>query len=61
MPRNPIRASGRRQLIRKDYVIRFCRSNLRRGTIMSGKAIAVKKYVVKLSEDERNQLGAGGN
>jgi hypothetical protein len=23
---------------------------------MSGKAIAVKKYVVKLSEDERNQL-----
>src|SRR6266849_6267739 len=34
----------------------FLSQQLATETMMAGKEIAVKKYVVKLSEDERNQL-----
>jgi hypothetical protein len=41
-------ASGRLQRIWKERLIRFCRNESRRGTVMAGKAISVKKYVVSL-------------
>src|SRR5215831_2751251 len=50
---------GRRrplQPIRKDLVIRFRRQRLAREAIMAAKEISVKKYVVRLSGEERERL-----
>src|SRR5262245_59321238 len=41
------------QPIRKDLVIRFRRQRLAREAIMAAKEISVKKYVVRLSGEER--------
>src|SRR5262249_13712134 len=43
--------------IRKDLVIRFRRQRLAREAIMAAKEISVKKYVVRLSGEERERLG----
>src|SRR5262245_40791226 len=45
------------QPIRKDLVIRFRRQRLAREAIMAAKEISVKKYVVRLSGEERERLG----
>src|SRR5205823_7168961 len=51
------RASSRPlQPIRKDLVIRFRRQRLAREAIMAAKEISVKKYVVRLSGEERERL-----
>src|SRR5258707_14161119 len=42
----------------KDLVIRFCRHYWRRRVIMAAKEISVKRYVVRLSAHEREQLEA---
>src|SRR6516162_9213457 len=44
------------QPIRKDLVIRFRRQRLAREAIMAAKEISVKKYVVRLSGEEREWL-----
>src|SRR5215475_12653525 len=44
------------QPIRKDLVIRFRRQRLAREAIMAAKEISVKKYVVRLSGEERERL-----
>src|SRR5262249_32259820 len=44
------------QRIRKDLVIRFRRQRLAREAIMAAKEISVKKYVVRLSGEERERL-----
>src|SRR5215831_17504722 len=44
------------QPIRKDLVIRFRRQQLAREAIMAAKEISVKKYVVRLSGEERERL-----
>src|SRR5262249_12771332 len=44
------------QPIRKDLVIRFRRQGLAREAIMAAKEISVKKYVVRLSGEERERL-----
>ena len=44
------------QPIRKDLVIRFRRQRLAREAIMAAKEISVKKYVVRLSGEERGRL-----
>src|SRR5262249_39825374 len=44
------------QPIRKDLVIRFRRQRLAREAIMAAKEISVKKYVVRLSVEERERL-----
>src|SRR5262245_8768667 len=44
------------QPIRKDLVIRFRRRRLAREAIMAAKEISVKKYVVRLSGEERERL-----
>src|SRR6516164_7632663 len=44
------------QPIRKDLVIRFRRQRLTREAIMAAKEISVKKYVVRLSGEERERL-----
>src|SRR5215831_16982690 len=51
--RKPSRAL---QPIRKDLVIRFRRQRLAREAIMAAKEISVKKYVVRLSGEERERL-----
>src|SRR5260370_26683318 len=43
------------QPIRKDLVIRFRRQRLAREAIMAAKEISVKKYVVRLSGEERER------
>src|SRR5215831_3125092 len=50
------RASRPLQPIRKDLVIRFRRQRLAREAIMAAKEISVKKYVVRLSGEERERL-----
>src|SRR5262249_20749178 len=45
------------QPIRKDLMIRFRRQRLAREAIMAAKEISVKKYVVRLSGEERERLG----
>src|SRR5207302_2165772 len=50
MPSRPL------QPIRKDLVIRFRRQRLAREAIMAAKEISVKKYVVRLSSEERERL-----
>src|SRR5258707_141442 len=52
----PIKASRPLQPIRKDLVIRFRRQRLAREAIMAAKEISVKKYVVRLSGEERERL-----
>src|SRR5262249_17300462 len=57
--RNEPRASAASrplQPIRKDLVIRFRRQRLAREAIMAAKEISVKKYVVRLSGEERERL-----
>src|SRR6516162_6418716 len=49
-------ASRPLQRIRKDLVIRFRRQRLAREAIMAAKEISVKKYVVRLSGEERERL-----
>src|SRR5258705_11376180 len=49
-------ASRPLQPIRKDLVIRFRRQRLAREAIMAAKEISVKKYVVRLSGEERERL-----
>src|SRR5262249_6156756 len=49
-------ASRPLQPIRKDLVIRFRRQRLAREAIMAAKEISVKKYVVRLSGEERELL-----
>src|SRR5262249_62185696 len=49
-------ASRPLQPIRKDLVIRFRRPRLAREAIMAAKEISVKKYVVRLSSEERERL-----
>src|SRR5262249_20883392 len=44
------------QPIGKDLVIRFRRQRLAREAIMAAKEISVKKYVVRLSGEERERL-----
>src|SRR5262249_34055984 len=44
------------QPIRKDLVIRFRRQRLAREAIMAAKEISVKKYIVRLSGEERERL-----
>src|SRR5262249_8720818 len=44
------------QPIRKDLVIRFRRQRLAKEAIMAAKEISVKKYVVRLSGEERERL-----
>src|SRR5262249_25765945 len=44
------------QPIRKDLVIRFRRQRLAREAIMAAKEMSVKKYVVRLSGEERERL-----
>src|SRR5712671_3543431 len=44
------------QPICKDLVIRFRRQRLAREAIMAAKEISVKKYVVRLSGEERERL-----
>src|SRR5262249_45491686 len=44
------------QPIRKDLVIRFRRQRLAKEVIMAAKEISVKKYVVRLSGEERERL-----
>src|SRR5260370_39763367 len=44
------------QPIRQDLVIRFRRQRLAREAIMAAKEISVKKYVVRLSGEERERL-----
>src|SRR5262245_7256151 len=51
-----LRASRPLQPIRKDLVIRFRRQRLAREAIMAAKEISVKKYVVRLSGEERERL-----
>src|SRR5262245_39219896 len=51
-----IRASRPLQPIRKELVIRFRRQRLAREAIMAAKEISVKKYVVRLSGEERERL-----
>src|SRR5262249_18651367 len=51
-----IDASRPLQPIRKDLVIRFRRQRLAREAIMAAKEISVKKYVVRLSGEERERL-----
>src|SRR5215510_7508922 len=53
--RNP-HSSRPLQPIRKDLVIRFRRQRLAREAIMAAKEISVKKYVVRLSGEERERL-----
>src|SRR5258707_4961075 len=55
-PRLGARASRPLQPIRKDLVIRFRRQRLAREAIMAAKEISVKKYVVRLSGEERERL-----
>src|SRR5262249_48736335 len=50
------RTSRPLQPIRKDLVIRFRRQRLAREAIMAAKEISVKKYVVRLSGEERERL-----
>src|SRR5262245_58602170 len=55
--RNGVPESSRPlQPIRKDLVIRFRRQRLAREAIMAAKEISVKKYVVRLSGEERERL-----
>src|SRR5260370_8824275 len=56
--RNGTRVSPSRPLqpIRKDLVIRFRRQRLAREAIMAAKEVSVKKYVVRLSGEERERL-----
>src|SRR6184192_1598999 len=57
MNANPLcNASRPLQPIRKDFVIRFRRQRLAREAIMAAKEISVKKYVVRLSGEERERL-----
>src|SRR5215467_14531228 len=49
-------ASRPLQPIRKDLVIRFRRQRLAREAIMAAKEMSVKKYVVRLSGEERERL-----
>src|SRR5262249_13949679 len=49
-------ASRPLQPIRKDLVIRFRRQRLAREAIMAAKEISVKKYVVRLTGEERERL-----
>src|SRR5215831_5257659 len=49
-------ASRPLQPIRKDLVIRFRRQRLAKEAIMAAKEISVKKYVVRLSGEERERL-----
>src|SRR5215831_14582633 len=49
-------ASRPLQPIRKELVIRFRRQRLAREAIMAAKEISVKKYVVRLSGEERERL-----
>src|SRR5262249_54675258 len=51
-----VSASRPLQPIRKDLVIRFRRQRLAREAIMAAKEISVKKYVVRLSGEERERL-----
>src|SRR5258707_15122084 len=51
-----LRTSRPLQPIRKDLVIRFRRQRLAREAIMAAKEISVKKYVVRLSGEERERL-----
>src|SRR5437016_695318 len=46
----------RRTKTGKDFVIRFRRQRLAREAIMAAKEISVKKYVVRLSGEERERL-----
>src|SRR5262245_42507318 len=56
-PPNARRGTSRPlQPIRKDLVIRFRRQRLAREAIMAAKEISVKKYVVRLSGEERERL-----
>src|SRR5213083_1382857 len=50
MPSRPLQPIG------KDLVIRFRRQRLAREAIMAAKEISVKKYVVRLSGEERERL-----
>src|SRR3989442_5305421 len=50
MPSRPLQPIG------KDLVIRFRRQRLAREAIMAAKEISVKKYVVRLSDEERERL-----
>src|SRR5262249_20965746 len=50
------RTSRPLQPIRKDLMIRFRRQRLAREAIMAAKEISVKKYVVRLSGEERERL-----
>src|SRR5262249_7587419 len=54
--RVPSPASRPLQPIRKDLVIRFRRQRLAREAIMAAKEISVKKYVVRLTGEERERL-----
>src|SRR6516162_1121472 len=58
MPRPEYANSTSRPLqpIRKDLVIRFRRQRLAREAIMAAKEISVKKYVVRLTGEERERL-----
>src|SRR6266436_2812498 len=51
----PFVSSRPLQPIRKDLVIRFRRQRLAREAIMAAKEISVKKYVVRLSGEERER------
>src|SRR5262249_48952843 len=55
-PRDHNATSRPLQPIRKDLVIRFRRQRLAREAIMAAKEISVKKYVVRLSGEERERL-----
>src|SRR2546430_17071505 len=50
MPSRPLQPIG------KDLVIRFRRQRLAKEAIMAAKEISVKKYVVRLSGEERERL-----
>src|SRR5262245_14995243 len=56
VPGTSTRPSRPLQPIRKDLVIRFRRQRLAREAIMAAKEISVKKYVVRLSGEERERL-----